>query len=140
MTVYFLLIRLDSVSHASSSRRLGVKHDEPAVWQLSTFMLPSKQMNKEKVNELVNDPLLFGRAIAVTTVPASALFKMLKFLVEVFKSQYLLNVWMDLVDILPDVRYWSEVLCCTILTHIRDTDFEILCLSFWLKFLEVYIF
>ena len=39
---------------------------------------------------------------------------------------------------LPDVRYWSEVLCCTILTHVIDlevkvTDFEILCLSFWLK-------
>ena len=24
---------------------------------------------------------------------------------------------MDLVDTLPDVRYWSEVLCCTIMTH-----------------------
>ena len=49
---------------------------------------------------------------------------------------------MDLVDILADVRYWSEVLCCTILIHISDlevkvTDFEILCLSFWLKFLEL---
>ena len=38
---------------------------------------------------------------------------------------------MDLVDILPDVRYWSEVLCFTILTHITDlevkvTDLEIL--------------
>ena len=45
---------------------------------------------------------------------------------------------MDLVDILPDVRYWSVVLCCTILTHISDlevkvTDFEILCLSFLVK-------
>ena len=51
--------------------------------------------------------------------------------VKVFKSLYLLNLWMDLVDILPDVRYWSEVLCCTILTLISDlevkiTDFEIL--------------
>ena len=51
---------------------------------------------------------------------------------------YLLNLWMDQVDILPDVRYWSEVLCCAILTHISDlevkvTDFEILCLHFWLK-------
>ena len=76
---------------------------------------------------------------------ASALLKMLKFLVKVFKSLYLLNLLMDLVDILPDVRYLSEVLCCTILTHISDlevkvTEFEILCLSFWLKFLEVYIF
>ena len=33
-----------------------------------------------------------------------------------FKSLYLLNLWMDLVDILPDVRYWSEVLYCIILT------------------------
>ena len=36
---------------------------------------------------------------------------------------------MDLVDTLPDVRYWSEVLCCTITTHIGEvkvTDFEIL--------------
>ena len=40
-------------------------------------------------------------------------------------------MWMDLVDTLPDVRYWSEVLCCTITTHIDDlkvkvTVFEIL--------------
>ena len=56
---------------------------------------------------------------------------MLKFLVKVFKSLYLLNLWVDLVDTLPDVRYWSEVLCCTITTHTGDpevkvTDFEIL--------------
>ena len=76
-----------------------------------------------------------GRAIAVTMASAlastSALLKMLKFLVKVFKSLYLLNPWMDLVDTLPDDRYWSEVLCCTITTHINDlevkvTDFEIL--------------
>ena len=40
---------------------------------------------------------------------------------------------MDLVDILPDVKYWAEDLCCTILTHMSDlevkvTDFEILSL------------
>ena len=69
---------------------------------------------------------------------ALALLKMLKFLVKVFKSLYLLNLWMDLVDILPDVRYWSEVLCYTVLTHISDlevkvTDFEIICLSFLVK-------
>ena len=57
---------------------------------------------------------------------------MLKFLVKVFKSLYLLNPWMDLADTLPDVGYWSEVLCCIIMTHIGDpevkvTDFEILC-------------
>ena len=50
---------------------------------------------------------------------------------KVFKSLYLLNPWMDIVDTLSDVRYWSEVLCCAIITHICDlevkvTDFEIL--------------
>ena len=53
-----------------------------------------------------------GRAIAVSTVLALAfaLLKVLKFLVKVFKSLYLLNPWMHLVDTLPDVRYWSEVM------------------------------
>ena len=37
---------------------------------------------------------------------------------------------MDQVDTLADVRYWSEVLYCTIMTHIYDSedkvmDFEI---------------
>ena len=62
-----------------------------------------------------------GRAIAVTTVSASAL----KFLVKVFKSLYLLNPLMDLLDTLPDVRYWSEVLCCTIMTHISDLEVKV---------------
>ena len=57
-----------------------------------------------------------GRAISVTTASASksALLKILKFLVKVLKSLYSLKLWMNLVDILPDVRHWSEVLCCTI--------------------------
>ena len=71
-----------------------------------------------------------GRAIAVT--PASALLKMLKFLVKVFMSLYLLKLWMDQDDTLHVGRYWSEVLCCTIMTHLGDlevkvTDLEILC-------------
>ena len=65
-----------------------------------------------------------GRAIAVTmalaSMSTSALLKMLKFLVKVFKSLYLLNPSIDLVDTFPDVRYWSKVLCCTITTHISD--------------------
>ena len=57
---------------------------------------------------------------------------MLKFLVKVFISQYLLNMWMDYVDTLHVGRYWSEVLFCTIMTHASDlevkvTDLEILC-------------
>ena len=77
-----------------------------------------------------------GRAIAVTpalaSALASALLKMLKFLVKVFTSLYLLKLWMDQVDTLHVGRYWSEVLCCTIMTHLGDleakvTNLEILC-------------
>ena len=55
---------------------------------------------------------------------------MLKFLVKVFIILYLLNIWMDQVDTLHVGRYWSEVLFCTIMTHLGDlevTDLEILC-------------
>ena len=38
----------------------------------------------------------------------------LKCLIKVFRSEYLLNFSLDLVDTLPDIRYWSELLCCTI--------------------------
>ena len=63
---------------------------------------------------------------------ASALLKMLKFLVKVFMSLYLLKLWMDQVDTLHVGRYWSEVLCNTIMTHLGDlevkvTDLEIFC-------------
>ena len=46
----------------------------------------------------------------------------LKFLVTDFRSLYLLKFWLDLVDTLPDIRYWSEVLCYTITTHISDLE------------------
>ena len=41
---------------------------------------------------------------------------------------------MDQVDTLHVGRYWSEVLCCTIMAHLGDlefkvTDFELLCSS-----------
>ena len=57
---------------------------------------------------------------------------MLKFLVKVFMSLYLLNMLMDQVDTLHVGRYWSEVLCGTTSTHLGDpevkvTDLEILC-------------
>ena len=46
-------------------------------------------------------------------------------------SLYLLNMLMDQVDTLHVGRYWSEVLCGTISTHLGDlevkvTDLEIL--------------
>ena len=58
--------------------------------------------------------------------------QMLKFLIKVFISLYLLNMLMDQVDTLHGGRYWSEVLCCTIMTRLDDlevkvTDLEILC-------------
>ena len=56
----------------------------------------------------------------------------LKFLVKVFVCLYLLNMLMDRVNTLHIDRYWSEVLCCTNMTHLSDlevkvTDLEILC-------------
>ena len=53
----------------------------------------------------------YGVVVSVRVV------QMLKFLVKVFISLYLLNMLMDQVDTLHDSRYWSEVLCCTITTH-----------------------
>ena len=84
-----------------------------------------------------------GRAIALATTSALALHKMLKFLVKVFKSLYLLNPWMDLVDTLPDARYWSEGLCCAITTHVNDLQGHRLWnfkLKFLVKVFEVFIF
>ena len=58
--------------------------------------------------------------------------QMLKFLVKVFMSLYLLKLLMNQVDTLHVGRYWSEVLCCTIMTHpgdleVKVTDLEIFC-------------
>ena len=57
---------------------------------------------------------------------------MLEFLVKVFISLYLLNMWIDQVDTLHVGRYWSEVLCCITTTHLGATwvkvmNLEILC-------------
>ena len=64
--------------------------------------------------------------------PGVGVAQMFKFLVKVFMSLDLLNLLMDQVDTLHVGRYWSEVLCCTIMTHLGDlkikvTDLEILC-------------
>ena len=50
---------------------------------------------------------------------------MLKFLVKVFISLYLRNMLMDQVDTLNVGRYWSEVLCGTITTHLGDLEFKV---------------
>ena len=44
--------------------------------------------------------------------------QMLKFLIKVFIRLYLLNMLMDQVDTLHVSRYWSEVLCSTIMTYL----------------------
>ena len=36
---------------------------------------------------------------------------------------------MEAVRTCPDVRYWSEVLCCTILTHMSDLEVKAICLE-----------
>ena len=51
---------------------------------------------------------------------------MLKFLVKVFISLYLFNMKMDEVYSLPVGRYWSEVLCCTIKTHLGDLEVKVM--------------
>ena len=40
-------------------------------------------------------------------------------------SLYLLNMLMDQVDTLHGGRYWSEVLCCTIMTQLGDVKVKI---------------
>ena len=59
----------------------------------------------------------------------------LKFLVKVFVSLYLLNMMMDRVDTLHIDRYWSEVLCSTIMDHLSDFEVKVTDLNFVLKFL-----
>ena len=47
---------------------------------------------------------------------------MLKLLVKGFISLYLLKLLMDQVDTLHAGRYWSDVLCCTIMIHLGDLE------------------
>ena len=47
------------------------------------------------------------------------------FWLKVFGIGYLLNLWMDLIDTIPDVRYWSKILYCSIPTPYLFTDFEV---------------
>ena len=51
---------------------------------------------------------------------------MLKFFVKVFISLYLLNMLTDQVDTLHSCRYWSEVSCCTITTHMDDLEVKVM--------------
>ena len=41
-------------------------------------------------------------------------------------SLYLLKLFMDQVDTLRVGRYLSEVLCCTIMTHLGDLDIKVM--------------
>ena len=47
---------------------------------------------------------------------------------------------MDQVDTLHVGRYWSEVLCCTIMTHLGDLEVKVTELKFLVKvFLSLYL-
>ena len=46
---------------------------------------------------------------------------------------------MDQVDTLRFLRYWSEGLCCIIMTHLGDLKVKVRDLNFMLKLLEVLI-
>ena len=55
---------------------------------------------------------------------ASALVSALA-LVQVIKRLYPLNLWMEEVHTYPNVRYWSEVLCCAIQTHMSHLEVKV---------------
>ena len=57
-------------------------------------------------------------------------------LVKDFKRLYVLNLWMEVVYTCPDVRYWSEILCCTIPTHEWPSGQWTQKKKIWLKFLQ----
>ena len=63
-----------------------------------------------------------------------------------FEQLYLQNFWMEVVHPCPDVRYWSENVCCTIQTYMSDLEVKVINLEknyvlqkFLLNLLEVYI-
>ena len=47
---------------------------------------------------------------------------------------YLLNIKMDLLDTLHVVRYWSENLCSTIMTHLCNLQVKVIDFEIFLMF------
>ena len=64
-----------------------------------------------------------GRAIALPSVSAVALRKMLKFYVKDFKTLYVLNPQMNLLYIWYDNRCWSKILFSN--SHTSAYDLEV---------------
>ena len=64
---------------------------------------------------------------------------MLKILVKMLTSQYLMNMLMDQFDTLHVGRYRSEALCCTIATQLGGFEVKDADLKNMFKFLELYI-
>ena len=50
----------------------------------------------------------------------------MKFWLNFFISLYVLNMYMYQVDTLHVCRYKSDVLCCTITTHLSDLEFKVM--------------
>ena len=73
----------------------------------------------------------FSSAPPHVIFPGIALTPAWVFLVKVFISLYILNVLMDQVDTLHVGRYWSVVLCSTIMTHIDDLKVKVIDLKFY---------
>ena len=63
-----------------------------------------------------------------------------KVLVKSFTSLYLLNFKMALVYTLLVVRYWSEVLCCTIMTHLSNFQVKVMDFEIWLSYFRLKFF
>ena len=44
---------------------------------------------------------------------------------KILEGYILLNLLMEVFYTCPDVRYWSEVLCCTNLMHMSDLEVKV---------------
>ena len=64
----------------------------------------------------VMDLEIYVKVLPPASALASALTKMFKFYVKVFKTLYFLNPQMELLYIWYDYRYWSRILFSTIPT------------------------
>ena len=73
-----------------------------------------------------------GVGVSVDIGVSVGVAQMLKFLVKVFMSLYILKLFFDQINNLLVGSYWSEVLCYTITAHLGDfevktTDLENFC-------------
>ena len=63
-------------------------------------------------------------------VPETNMAAMLSMCPGFCENLYLLNMLIDQVDTLHVSRYWSQVLCCTIMIHLDDLEVKVRDLEF----------